>query len=101
MRACATLAPRTDASSGYGRVESGVQQVRLRLEKARLRAAELGELAASRLSARRVALGAALVLTLLFVAAGGLSPRVALLGLAGAVAFAAAWPADYRIGSAD
>jgi two-component system phosphate regulon sensor histidine kinase PhoR len=71
----------------------------LRLEKVRQRAAEVGELAASRLSARRVALGVALALTLLFVVAGGLSPRVALAGLAAVVALAAAWPADDRVGS--
>jgi two-component system phosphate regulon sensor histidine kinase PhoR len=81
-------------------VGSGVQQVWLRLERARLRAGGLAELAASRLSARRAALGAALALTLLFVVAGGLSPRLALAGLAAAVALAAAWPADERIGSA-
>jgi two-component system phosphate regulon sensor histidine kinase PhoR len=80
-------------------VRSGVQQVWLRLEKARLRAAGLAEPVAARLSGRRVALGGALALTLLFVATGGLSPRLALVGLAGAVAFAAAWPADDRIGS--
>jgi two-component system phosphate regulon sensor histidine kinase PhoR len=82
-------------------VATGVQQVWLRLEKARVRVSELAELAASRLSARRVALGVALALTLLFVAAGGLSPRVALIGLAAVAAFAAAWPADERIRSAD
>jgi two-component system phosphate regulon sensor histidine kinase PhoR len=76
-------------------VGTGAQQVWLRLEKARLRAMELGELAASRLLARRATLGLVLALTALFVAVGGLSPAVALAGLAGAVAYAASSPADH------
>jgi two-component system phosphate regulon sensor histidine kinase PhoR len=72
----------------------------LRLDRARLKAAELAETAASRLVARRAALAVALALTLLFVIAGGLSPRVALLGLAAAATLAAAWPTDDRAGSA-
>jgi two-component system phosphate regulon sensor histidine kinase PhoR len=82
-------------------VESGAQQVWLRVEKAKLRAAELGELAASRLALRRGALGMALALTILFVLAGGLSPRVALIGLAAALAIAALWPADHRVATAE
>jgi two-component system phosphate regulon sensor histidine kinase PhoR len=82
-------------------VETGGQQVWLRLQKARLRAAEVAELAASRLAVRRVALVVAAALTLMFVVAGGLSPRVALAGLIGVVALAAAWPAADRIGYAE
>jgi two-component system, OmpR family, phosphate regulon sensor histidine kinase PhoR len=81
-------------------VGTGIQQVWSRLGKARLRAAELGELAAARLVERRVALGMAAVLTLLFVAAGRLSPLLALLGLTGAVAFAVVWPFDERSAAA-
>ena len=81
-------------------MESGARQVWLRLEKARLKAAELGQLAAARLLERRVALGLALALTALFVVAGGLEPTLALVGLAGAVGFAAAWPAEPRGGAA-
>jgi two-component system phosphate regulon sensor histidine kinase PhoR len=100
VQLCYTRVPKRPLAKGYACVETGAQQVWLRLEKARLRAAELGELATSRLLARRPALGLALALTLLFVVAGGLSPRLALLGLAGAVAFAAAWPNDDRTGAA-
>jgi two-component system phosphate regulon sensor histidine kinase PhoR len=64
----------------------------LRWDKLKLRAGELAELASLRLVARRWALGLVLALTVLFVAAGGLSPAVALLGLAAAVAAAAFWP---------
>jgi two-component system phosphate regulon sensor histidine kinase PhoR len=70
------------------------------LEKVRQRAAELVELAALRLMARRVALGLALALTTLFVVAGGLSPRVGLLGLAAASAFLAFWPGDHAVAGA-
>ncbi len=73
-------------------MDSIAQQLWLRLERLRLRAGELAKPALSRLLARRLALGLAVALTLLFIVAGGLSPALALLGLAGAVAFAAAWP---------
>jgi two-component system phosphate regulon sensor histidine kinase PhoR len=46
------------------------------------------------LSARRVELGCALGLALFFIAAGGLSPRVALLGLLAVAMLAAALPRD-------
>jgi two-component system phosphate regulon sensor histidine kinase PhoR len=77
-------------------VGTGVQQVWARLGKARLKAAELTDLAAARLMERRVALGMAAVLTLLFMAAGRLPPLLALLGLAGAIGFALLWPFDER-----
>ena len=98
VQLCYIGGPKRMPPKGRSCVESGVQQVWLRLEKARLRAAEIAELAVSRIAARRVALGLALALTALFVAAGGLSPRLALVGLAGAVAFAAAWPATIASG---
>jgi len=79
------------ALEGAGCVGSIAQQLRLRLDRLRLRAGELAEPALARLAGRRLALCLVAVLTLLFVVAGGLSPRVALLGLAGAVAFAAFW----------
>ena len=46
----------------------------------------------ARLSARRTELGLAAVLGIFFIIAGGLSPRVALLGLAAAAVWAALWP---------
>ena len=48
----------------------------------------------ARLSARRTELGLAAVLGIFFMIAGGLSPRVALLGLAAAAVWAALWPSD-------
>jgi two-component system phosphate regulon sensor histidine kinase PhoR len=81
-------------------VESVAQQIWLRLGKARLRTVEFVELAASRLAARRAALGLALALTTLFVLAGGLSPRLALLGFAVAGAFLAFWPGDRAVAGA-
>jgi len=48
----------------------------------------------ARLTARRAELGIAAALGVFFMIAGGLSPRVALLGLAAAAAWAALWPAD-------
>jgi two-component system, OmpR family, phosphate regulon sensor histidine kinase PhoR len=62
------------------------------------RLGDLAELAPARLAARRAELALVAALTALFVAAGGLSPKVALLGLAAAVAFTAFWPGDDRIG---
>jgi len=47
-----------------------------------------------RLSGRRAELGLMAVLSIFFMIAGGLSPLVALAGLAGAVAWAVLWPAD-------
>ena len=55
--------------------------------------AELEQVLA-RLSGRRTELGLAAALTTFFMIAGGLSPGVALLGLAVAVAWAALWPSD-------
>jgi two-component system phosphate regulon sensor histidine kinase PhoR len=52
------------------------------------------EPALARLSARRAELGLAAVLGIFFMIAGGLSPRVALLGLAAAAVWAALWPTD-------
>ena len=48
----------------------------------------------ARLSARRSELGLAVALGIFFMIAGGLSPRVALLGLAAAAVWAALWPSD-------
>jgi two-component system phosphate regulon sensor histidine kinase PhoR len=48
----------------------------------------------ARLSGRRTELGLVAALGIFFVIAGGLSPRVALLGLAAAAAWAALWPSD-------
>ncbi len=62
-----------------------------RLDRLRLRAAELAAPALARLVGRRLALGLVLALTLLFVVVGGLSRTVALLGLAGAVALTVLW----------
>jgi two-component system phosphate regulon sensor histidine kinase PhoR len=81
-------------------VGSGLQRIWLQLDKLRERAGELLEPAAARLAARRLALALALALTALFVLAGGLSPALALLGLAGAVAFAALWPSGDGAASA-
>jgi two-component system phosphate regulon sensor histidine kinase PhoR len=82
-------------------LQSRTQQFRLRLEslglrlgKAGQRLSELAERSAGRLYVRRVELGLAAGLTALFVIAGGLSPQVALLGLAAATALLALWPAD-------
>jgi two-component system, OmpR family, phosphate regulon sensor histidine kinase PhoR len=61
---------------------------------------DLAEPAAARLTARRADLGLVAGLIALFVIAGGLSPKVALLGLAAAVAFTAFWPGDDRAGDA-
>ncbi len=47
-----------------------------------------------RLSARRAELGLALALAAFFVIAGGLSPRMALLGLVAAALWAGLWPTD-------
>lgn len=65
-----------------------------RLRKAGRRLAGLVEPPAARLSARRLELGLAAALTALFVVAGGLSPTVALLGLAAVVALASWLPFD-------
>lgn len=55
--------------------------------------AELESLLA-RLSTRRTELGLAAALCIFFMIAGGLSPRLALLGLAAAAVWAALWPSD-------
>lgn len=52
------------------------------------------EVPLARLSARRVGLSLALALSAFFTIAGGLSPRIALLGLVAAAAWAALWPSD-------
>jgi two-component system, OmpR family, phosphate regulon sensor histidine kinase PhoR len=64
------------------------------------RLGNLADLAAIRFPARRAELGLLVGLIVLFVVAGGLSPRVALLGLAAAVGFAAFWPGDDGVGDA-
>jgi two-component system, OmpR family, phosphate regulon sensor histidine kinase PhoR len=65
-----------------------------RATELRLRVGELLDALTSRVLARRAELTAALALTALFVIGGGLSLRVALLGLVAALAFAAFRPAD-------
>jgi hypothetical protein len=64
------------------------------------RLGDLAELAAARLVARRAELALAAALVALFVIAGGLSAKVALLGLAAALAFAALWPGDASLADA-
>jgi two-component system phosphate regulon sensor histidine kinase PhoR len=70
------------------------------VDKIRLRASELAERGAARLTARRAGLGLAAGLSLLFVVAGGLSLKVALVGLVAAAALLAFWPADRAGGRA-
>jgi len=64
------------------------------------RLGDLAELASARLPGRRAELGLVAGLVALFVVAGGLSTKVALIGLAVAVAFAALWPGNDSIGNA-
>ncbi len=72
-----------------------------RLESLGQRLGEHGEPAAARLAARRGELGVVAGLIALFVVAGGLSLRVALLGLVAAFVLAALSPAEaVRIGNA-
>ena len=52
------------------------------------------EPALARFSARRTELGLALALTAFLMLAGGLPARIALIGLAAVVAWAALWPAE-------
>jgi two-component system phosphate regulon sensor histidine kinase PhoR len=78
-------------------LQSRSHQLWLRLGSLGQRLGEQAELAAARLSARRVELGLVAGLTALFVVAGGLSPKVALAGLAAAVALAAFAPGDDRV----
>src|SRR5262245_35254747 len=59
-----------------------------------LRVAELLDAATSRVLARRAELTAALALTAVYVIAGGLSLRMALIGLVAAFAAAAVWPSE-------
>ncbi len=59
-----------------------------------LRAGGLLDTLATRALARRTELGVALALTALFLVAGGLSLRVAALGLVAAVALAVLWPGE-------
>jgi two-component system phosphate regulon sensor histidine kinase PhoR len=61
------------------------------------RLGDLAELATARLVVRRAELTLAAALVALFVVAGGLSPKAALLGFAAAVAFAALWPGRNRL----
>ncbi len=71
-----------------------------RATELRLRVAEILEACTARVTARRAELAAAVALTLLFLIAGGLSLRVALLGLVAAVALAAFRPIDESAGGA-
>jgi two-component system phosphate regulon sensor histidine kinase PhoR len=79
-------------------VGSGVEQFRARVDRLRLRASELAELAIVHLSARRRELALATGLTVLFVVAGGLALKAALAGLIAITAFLAFWPADLAAG---
>jgi two-component system phosphate regulon sensor histidine kinase PhoR len=86
-------------------VESGALQSRAHRLWSRLgslgqRLGDLAELAAARLVLRRAELALAAALVALFVIAGGLSPKVALLGLAAALAMAALWPGDDTLADA-
>ncbi|MBX9589798.1 MAG: two-component sensor histidine kinase [Hyphomonadaceae bacterium] len=65
-----------------------------------LRLGERFEPAVARLLARRAELAVAAALTAIFVIAGGLSPRVATLGLMAAAVLAAWWPNDSGTGGA-
>jgi two-component system phosphate regulon sensor histidine kinase PhoR len=75
-------------------LQSRAQQLRLRLKEARHRLAALAAPPLARLAGRRIELGFAAALILLFALAGGLSLKVGLLGLAAAAALAAWIPAD-------
>jgi two-component system, OmpR family, phosphate regulon sensor histidine kinase PhoR len=81
-------------------LQSRSHQLWSRLGSLGQRLGELAELAAARLSARRAQLGLAAGLVAVFVIAGGLSPKAALLGLAAAVTFAALSPRDARLSDA-
>ena len=59
-----------------------------------LRVGELLDAATARVLVRRAELTAALALTAVYVIAGGLSLRMALIGLVAALAVAAVWPSD-------
>jgi two-component system, OmpR family, phosphate regulon sensor histidine kinase PhoR len=61
-----------------------------------VRFGERFDTAVARLHGRRVELAAAVALTAVFIIAGGLSLRVAVLGLLAAVILAASWPSDQR-----
>ncbi len=78
-------------------MQSRSHRLWLRLGSLGQRLGELAELATARLSARRGELGLVAGLTALFVFAGGLSIKVALLGLAAGVALAAFSPGDDRV----
>jgi two-component system phosphate regulon sensor histidine kinase PhoR len=80
-------------------LQSREQQLWLRLEKLAQRSGELIAPPMSRLSARRNELACALLLTAFFTIAGGLSLRVALLGLIAAVGLAAFWPSEGGAGT--
>ena len=81
-------------------MQSRAHELWSRLGSLGQRLGERVEPIAARLTARRAELGLVAGLTALFVVAGGLSLKVALLGLAAAVAFAAFAPGDARGGDA-
>jgi two-component system, OmpR family, phosphate regulon sensor histidine kinase PhoR len=81
-------------------LQSGAHRLWSRLGSLGQRLGDLAELAQARLGAHRAELGLVAGLIALFVIAGGLSSKVALLGLAAAVAFTALWPDDSRLGDA-
>jgi two-component system phosphate regulon sensor histidine kinase PhoR len=77
-----------------------LESLRLRLEKSGQRLAGQAEPFASRFMARRAAVGTAAAVTVPFIAVGGLSPTVALIGLGATGALAALWPGDAATGEA-
>jgi two-component system, OmpR family, phosphate regulon sensor histidine kinase PhoR len=81
-------------------LQSGAHRLWSRLGSLGQRLGDLAELAVGRLAAHRPELALVAGLIALFVIAGGLSSKVALLGLAAAVAFTALWPDDSRLGDA-
>ena len=73
--------------------------MQLRAEHFWLRLSERLEPVVTRLSARRIELGLLAALALFFVAAGGLSARVALIGVAAAAVAAAVLPGNASLGA--
>ncbi len=79
-----------------GVLAAGTATVLSRATELWLRVGELLDAATARVLVRRAELTAALALTAVFVIAGGLSLRMALIGLVAAFAVAAVWPSEER-----
>ncbi len=77
-----------------GVLAAGTATVLSRATELWLRVGELLDAATARVLVRRAELTAALALTAVYVIAGGLSLRMALIGLVAALAVAAVWPSD-------